>query len=334
MIGTRFGGKNIPEALQQAMMRAAQSNGGKLTIGALRALSPFPENAQKYIDQAVVRVGVQRLAIAADIMRRSPTPLPDALSFTEVQWEQINKSGGAQRTMQPGARGENQLQDRRQKRIPVYCTTDDFNIGIRSFLMSQRVGQPIDVTQVEEATRRVNEAVEDATLNGAIQVDGYSTPGVLNAPNANTYTLPLTWTDPTATANLTIGGKIFVDVEAMITKLQGDLKFGPYGLYVGTAYGNALDGDYKSLGDGTIRDRLLKIPSLQSIVVADQMPATSVVLMQLTSDVADMIVGQTPTVLPWTSPDGLTLYWMVMAILVPRIRDDYDGNSGICIGTV
>jgi hypothetical protein len=43
-------------------------------------------------------------------------------------------------------------------------------------------------------------------------------------------------------------------------------------------------------------------------------------------------MGQAPTVIPWTSADGFTLYWMVMAIVVPRVRSDFDGNSGIVVG--
>ena len=39
--------------------------------------------------------------------------------------------------------------------------------------------------------------------------------------------------------------------------------------------------------------------------------------------------GQPPTVIPWTSLDGFTLYWLVMAIMIQRVRSDYDGNSGI-----
>lgn len=320
-----FGAPGTPAPFAEAMMRGAGSN-GLITIEGLRALSPFEENAQKVIDKVVVEVGVNRLVIAKDIMVRSPFPLANALSIPEVQWEQISKSGGAIRVMNPKARNENQLQDRRPKRIPIYLTTDDFSIGVRSFLMSQRIGTPIDVSQAAQATRRVNEAIEDATINGAMQVDGYTTPGLLNAPNANTYSLTAPWTTAT-------GAQIFTDTEGMITKLQGDFKFGPYGLYVGTAIGNALDADFKANGDLTIKQRLMQIDQLVSIQTADQLPAGTVVMLQLTSDVADMIMGQPPTLLSWVSPDGFTLYWMVMAIQVPRIRDDYDGNSGVCIGT-
>lgn len=326
----RFGSlAGLPAPVQSALMRAAAMNGGHLTVGALRALSPFEENAQRVIDQAVVRVGLNRLVIAQDLLAMNLTyPLTNPLSIMEVQWEQVSKTGGAQRTMTPSARGENQLPQRRPKRVPVYLTTDDFSVGIRTFQMGQRIGTPIDVSLVEEATRRVNEAIEDAVINGAgLSVEGYSTPGLLTAPNANVQSMSVSWTTAT-------GAQVYADVSSMISKLQTDGKYGPYGLYTGTAIGNGLDRDYQAGVQGqTIRKRLLEIPSLVSIKTADQMPATNAVLVQLTTDVIDMITGLAPTVIPWTSIDGFTLYWMVMAIMIPRVRDDYDGNSGIVIGS-
>jgi hypothetical protein len=63
------------------------------------------------------------------------------------------------------------------------------------------------------------------------------------------------------------------------------------------------------------------------------LPANTVVMFQATSDVIDLIIGQAPTIIPWTSPSGFTLYWMVMAIVIPRVRSDYNSASGIVIGT-
>lgn len=324
--------------LQQALLRAAEKT-GELSIASLRSLSPLSDKAQVLIDKAVLEVGLQRLVVTADIMANGLTmPLADPLSVTQIEWEAISKTGGAQRTMSPSARGENQLPDRAIHRLPIYCTTDDFNIPIRTLKMSQRVGQPLDTTLVTQATRRVNEAIEDATINGSgLVVGGYTAPGLLNAPNANTYTLSTTWTDPTTLQNFTAGARIFGDLEAMIGKLQADFKYGPYNLYVGTAYGNALDNDYKANGDMTIRQRLMQMSyggRPINIKTADQMPATTIVLMQMTDDVVQIVNGQPPTVIPWTSLDGFTLYWLVLAIMVPRVRSDYDGNSGIVIGTV
>jgi uncharacterized linocin/CFP29 family protein len=248
----------------------------------------------------------------------------------------VSQAGGAQRTMSPSARGENQLPARDVKRIPIYLTTDDFSVGIRTLQMSQRIGAPIDTSMVQQATRRVNEAIEDAMINGAgIQSDGYTTPGILNAPDANPYiyqngAVGMAWTNASKT-----GQNILDDVMDMIEAAQADKKYGPYTLYVNTAYGNVLNQDFKANGSLTILQRLLELRvggSTFNVISADKIPADYVALVQKTSDVVDIVMGQAPTVIPWTSADGFTLYWMVMAIVVPRVRSDFDGNSGIVVG--
>lgn len=325
-----------------------------LSIAELRAASPLEENAQRVVDHAVVEVGLERLQFAADIMAAGLTfPVTDPLSIMEIQWEQISKTGGAQRTMSPSARGENQLPARRIKRVPVYLTTDDFFIGIRTLKASERIGQPLDTTLVKQATRRVNESIEDASINGpGISIGlGDTTPsltyGLLTAPNANTYALTVDWTANNIVG--TTGPAMLNDVINMITLLQADFKFGPYTLYVGTKVGNVLEGDFKVNTTDTIRERLERIQAggnageggtqnaTLRIRVADRMPGAStgqqVALIQMTDDVVDMVTGQSPTVIPWTSNDGFTLFWLVMAIMIPRFKDDYDGNSGVCIGS-
>ena len=307
---------------------------------AFRALGPLQDKAQVLIDQAVVEVGLQRLTFAADIMAAGLTyNLTDPLSVAQLEWNAINKIGAAQRTMSPSARGENKMPIVTPNRLPIYLTTDQFEIDIRTLKMSQRVGTPLDTAIVKQCTRAVNEAIEDAAINGATTLDGqplqdagYQAPGLLNAPNAEAETLTAA-----AWSTVPVGATVFAQTKAMIKKLQDNKKYGPYRLYVPTVVGNALDNDYDATSPSqglTIRQRLLKIENLQAIRVADLLPATKVALVQMTSDVIDMVVGQTPTVIPWTSLDGFTIHNLVMAIMIPRVRSDYDGNSGICIGTL
>lgn len=331
-------GAGAPNYIAQLLLRG-------LSIPEMRALSPLEENAQRIVDQAVVEVGVERLQLAADVLAEGLTfPVADPLSVMEVQWESIDKVGGAQRTMAPQARGEYQLPDRKILRVPVYLTTDDFSINIRTLKASQRIGQPIDTTLVKQATRRVNEAIEDAFINGAgLTIGGNDTTvsntyGILTEPNINNTSLSVDWTGPNTVG--TTGPDIVNDILAMIDILQADFKFGPYNLYIGTKAGNLFAGDYKTLGDLTIQQRVEQIQAGGRgirVRIADRMPGSSTgvqsALIQMTDDVVDMVTGQAPTVIPWTSLDGFTLFWLVMAIQIPRVRSDYNGNSGICTGT-
>jgi hypothetical protein len=312
-----------------------------------RTLAPLMDKAQVSIDKAVVEVGLQRLTLVADMIAAGLTyPLSDPLSIAQLEWSTQSKIGAAQRTMSPASRGENKLPIILPFRLPIYLTTDKFEIDIRTLKTSQRVGTPLDVSVVKQCVRAVNEAIEDAAINGATTLDGlalqdsgYTAPGLLSGANQNTQTLTAAaWT------TTPVGTTVFNEVMAMIGKLQADKKFGPYRLYVGTQIGNTMDSDYNTSSPTpvTIRQRLLQIDALQAVKVADLLPAgnnatpsigNKVILMQMTSDVADIVVGQYPTVIPWTSLDGMMIHNLVMAIMVPRVRSDADGNSGICVGT-
>jgi hypothetical protein len=312
-----------------------------------RTLAPLMDKAQVSIDRAVVEVGLQRLTLVADLISAGLTyPLSDPLSVAQLEWSQQSKIGAAQRTMSPAARGENKAPLIAPNRLPIYLTTDQFEIDIRTLKTSQRVGTPLDVAIVKQCVRAVNEAIEDAAINGATTLDGqnlqdsgYTAPGLLNATGVNTQTLTAAaWT------TTPVGTTVFNEVMAMISKLQAKKKFGPYRLYVGTQIGNTMDTDYNTSSPTpvTIRQRLLQIDSLQAVKVADLITSgngaapsigNKVILMQMTSDVCDVVMGQPPTVIPWTSLDGFTIHNIVMAIMVPRVRSDFDGNSGICVGT-
>lgn len=340
---TATGGKS---PIAGAMLRSLAET-GELSVASLRALSPLSERAQIMVDKAVVDVGLQRLSFVADLLAEGLVyPLTDPLSVTQLEWESVNQTGFAQRTMSPSARGEFQMPDRTIHRLPIYLTTDDFSLGIRTLKMSQRVGQPLDTTLIKQATRRVNEALEDAAINGATTLDGqqlvvggYSAPGLLNAPNANTVALSVDWTGTNTVG--TTGPAVVTDILKMVAACQADKKYGPYNLYVGTQAGNLIEGDFKANTTDTIRQRLERIEvggrGLR-IKITDMFPSNvsgvQAALVQMTSDVVELVDGQRPTVIPWTSNDGFTLFWLVMAIMIPRFRSDYDGQSGVCLGSL
>jgi len=349
----RFTGAGCAE-LSDAIARAMSLPGG-LTIENLRgpgfrlmeqnvesdgfrALAPLPENSQRLIDDAVVEVGLERLTLLADVLAAGLTyNLTDPLSVTQIEWLASNKVGNAQRTMSPEVRQENFLPDLLANRLPIYLTTSGFELDIRTLRMSRRVGMPLDTANVKSGTRAVNEALEDAFINGATTLDGqdlavagYKAPGLINAPYAATQALALASWDATP-----VPADILANVMSMMAKLRANKKYGPYTLYLNTEVGAILDNDYVTAApQNTIRERLQKLDGLSGIRTADMMPSNKVALVQMTSDVLDVVVGQRPTVIPWTSLSGMTFHNLIMAIMVPRVKWDYNQKSGICIGTI
>ena len=99
-------------------------------------------------------------------------------------------------------------------------------------------------------------------------------------------------------------------------------------------------GGMNTQGDrhGLPQNQLAWCENLQ-IIVADRMPNTvggptqQIALVQMTNDVIEIVDGQPPTVVPYTSIDNWVFYWTILAIQIPRVRADYNGNSGIVIGS-
>jgi uncharacterized linocin/CFP29 family protein len=343
-----------------AMLRALNEH-GQLSVPALRSLSPLSDKAQVLVDRAVVEVGLERLQFAADVMADGLVyDLPDPLSVTQLEWDQESKAGGAVRTMSPAQRQESQALDRKHQRLPIYLTMEGFTLDIRTLKMSERVGAPLDVSIIKQATRRVNEAIEDAAINGTTTTDGstfqvsgpttstlYTCPGLLNngggLPSGAVVNTAATSTDWSTQGTIgTQGPAMLNDVLAAILSLQQARKYGPYRLVVGTKAGLVLNNDFKTYATETIRERLESIDAgggKLEITIADRMPdggtsgQVQFALVQMTNDVVEMVQGQQPTVIPWTSLDGFTLHWVVMAIMIQRVRCDYNGNFGVYTGT-
>ena len=341
----RFTATNGRSPMAGAILRSLKE-GGEISIPAMRALSPLSDKAQVLVDKAVVDVGLERLQFVQDLMDAGLVyNLPDPFSVTQLEWDQESKAGGAIRVMSPSARGENSLTDRKHLRLPIYFTLDEFSLDIRTLKTSQRVGQPLDVSLIKQKTRRVNESIEDAAINGATTADGqnlfvagYGAPGLINAPNSQAYNLTADWTGTNTIG--TTGPAMVQDVLNMIALEQADKKFGPYNLYLGTKAGLTIQGDFKVNTTDTIRNRIQMIDyggRPVNIRIADRMPQLATggpqcALVQMTEDCVEIVKGQPPTVIPWSSLDGMTLNWLILACMVPRVRSDYDANSGVVLG--
>lgn len=312
-------------------------------VAQFRAAGPLTEDAQEAFDDAVIKVRRERLVLVDDLLSAGLTfNMPQWLSTLELDWEQESEAGRAHFTMSPGSLNENSAVDRNRKTIPIPAVLSPYNFNVRFLMASERNGTSIDTTMAEQCTRRVNVAIEDVAWEGLPSaITGNSIEGVLNATNRNTqtFTSNRAWDDGSHT-----GENILTDTLNMIGKLEDDNFFGPYNMYVPASYFRKLQEDFKSNSDKTILDRLLEHPQINTIKAADRLKNQSslqggsdrsdtVVMINMSSDVMDVIVGQEPTPVSWSDGPGWELFNVILACMVPRLKDTYDNQSGICIGT-
>jgi len=120
----------------------------------------------------------------------------------------------------------------------------------------------------------------------------------------------------------------------MIAKAVIDNHRGPYVIYAAPSWEPFLDADYSNAkGEGSLRDRILKIGKVQDVLIADHMTTKTMLLVQTTNDVVEIVNGIDFVTVEWDSLGGMEKNFKVMAMKVPRVRSDFDGQSGIVLGT-
>ena len=189
---------------------------------------------------------------------------------------------------------------------------------------------PLDTSMAELAARKVAEKVEDILLTGASSYNfgGGKLYGYLDFPHTNSISLTANW-DASGASGTTILDDVLTMKQALIT----DRCYGPYILYVPTAYERVLDDDFKTNSDKTIRQRLLEIGNVEAVKVVDHLTANRPVLVQMSSDVVRLVNAMNITTVQWDSEGGLQTNFKVMAIQVPQIRADQNNRCGVVYGS-
>jgi uncharacterized linocin/CFP29 family protein len=275
-------------------------------------------------DNRVMQVARMRLIGVQDLMSRGLVfPLNDALGITRLEWQRVTGMTPAEVTMSGIPNAENDRMEFDLTGMPIPIIHKDFNLNIRQLAMSRRTGQPIDTMQAALSSRIVTETVESILFKGFTGLGANNAiNGYLTAPNRNTGSVTANW----ATAT---GVQIVGDILAMIQKAYDDHMYGPFVIYIPLNVFTNLGRDYATNYQGSIFDRIRGIPGITDIKASENLTGTSVLLVQMTDDVVDEVIGFEPTLVEWETHGGMVSNFKVMAIMLPRVRSDAETQSGI-----
>lgn len=328
------GGRITPFRSLSSMMRHARRN-GQDPIAVVRANAPLPEDAQTVIDNIILRDALEELTLVDDLREENLIyPLSEWLGVPELYWSAGSEVGTPVRSMSPVTRRENFKPDRTGFRLPIFCTSMEFSVEPREQAVSERVGAPMDTANVEQAIRRENEAIEDSFFYGAdeIVVGGNTVVGVLDAPNRHEHT----YTGSEALTAKT-GEEIVAEAGAMLGLLADDEQNGPINWYVPPAdHLYFATTDYKANSSDTILSRLQSIEAggsrnLRVRKAARLRQTGQSVMIHMSSGVVQVVEGQAPTHLSWEE-GPFDVRHIILACVVPRVRTNYSGQSGIVVG--
>lgn len=208
--------------------------------------------------------------------------------------------------------------------LPLPIVSKRFDISARVLNASRSGSQPLDTRQAAIASRLVSEKIEEVLFTGAstYTFGGGVLYGYMDHINRVTGNLTANWDDS--------GADPVQDVINMKQKSINVKHHGPWILYVPTNFEGPLDEDYvSSYPSKTVRQRILDIGGIEDVKVADKLTADNVLLVEMSEDTVRMIIGLQSTLLQEEANFGMNLKFLVLAIMVPQIFADQDGNCGI-----
>lgn len=307
------------------------NEGGKPRNIVTNAAATLTREAWKQIDEVVVKAARSRLRAVAELRSRGlQYVIPNGMGKTALESSKQSDIGNATSSMDGLAKSERDRPHFDLALIPLPITHYDFHFALRELLASKNGGGALDMAGAELAGRKVAEGVEKLLLGnaadmtfGALTLNGFT-----NFADRNTKTL----TAPTATGWTP---KTFVnEVLDMVQKAYNDKHFGSYALFVAPAWDQYLNRDYSDNYPGiTLRRRVEEISGIDVVATADLLTGNAAILVQLTQDVARMVIGQDVTVVQWETEGGMKINFKVLTIQVPQVRSDFAGNCGIVHGS-
>jgi len=280
-------------------------------------------------DQAIIKEVQQRLVGIADLQSRGLVyNIANGLGKTILTSENINTYLTAELSMDGLSNTKTDRPVYGADYLPLPLIHCDYTINARNLAESRNTGDSIDTTNAQMAARAVAEKMETILFTGtsSYKYGSGTIYGYLDFPYINEVTLDAHWD-----ASGVTGANMLADLLAMKQALITDGFYGPYVVYIPTAYETVLDNDFKSEGTLTIRQRLLQISSITDIKVVDKLTADHVIMVQMTSDVVRLVNGMEITPVEWQEQGGMVLHYKVMGIKVPQIRCTQGQHCGIAV---
>lgn len=320
-----MGGGSGKWAGEQFLRAAAQ--GQNLSPSVLRTLETLRHEEWIEFDRAVVEGAQMRLrAVAALVERGLTRTISNGLGKTILHYQKMSDMDEASVSLDGVTRAMNDGVEFSDGMLPLPITHKDWYLNLRHLTASRSTGESLDTTYARLAGRKCGEMTEYMLLHGGKVFGGVTIYGLLNHPDRNTTSFGTNgnWGQSAKT-----GENIVADVLRGISILEQDRQFGPYGIFVGSDASPKLQEDYKSFSDRTIKDRILSLDNVSFVEVTDQMPSANVVIVQLTPDTVQMIEGEPLQNVQWDVHGGFQINFKAFQILVPLVRSDSEGRSGI-----
>jgi len=316
----------------QSMIREGATTAQRLlssgmNVNSLRTNATLRKDEWKHYDTVAIKSAQRRLVGISDLMSRGLTySLTNGLGTTVLEYEDMSDVNDAQLSLDAVSRGQSDAIEFDINYLPLPIVHADFDISIRKLNASRTTGQPLDTLMVEAKAQKIAEKLESILFTGSssFTFGGGTIYGYTDFPHRNTGSLSANWDDSTAT-----GATILADLVAMKQASISDRHYGPWVLYIPTAYETVLDEDYVSGYPKTIRQRLLEVGGITDIKVVDLLTANNVLLVEMDKQTVRLVEGLPLTTVEWQTQGNMVFNFKLMTISVPQLRADQSNRCGI-----
>jgi uncharacterized linocin/CFP29 family protein len=288
----------------------------------LAANATLRKDEWEQIDGRVNDVMRERLTIADDLRARGLVTNVSLGTILRVT-ERLSDFDPAELSFDGDTAPQKDRADFKRDVIPVPVISKDFAVNWRQLEASRRRGDPLDVTNAALAARKVRDKLQDLIVNGytggpganpANGTDGQSIPGLLSHANRMTSAIG-DWTLDPAT------NPCIANVKTALGVAYGQNFFGPFIMYVPKNFWAALQQDYNNAkGEKTFIERIKAFEDIEDVRPLDTLPASNVVLVQMTEDVIELTEAQIVTTVQWEK-NPFVMNFRVLTVAGPHIKN-------------
>lgn len=284
-----------------------------------------------HLDSAIIRAAKPRLRFVGDLRSRGLTyTIPNGFGKTVLQHESMTDISDAEIAMDPYKETGSDRPSFDLTNLPLPIIHKDFWFTTRQIAVSRNGGSPLDTTMAELSARRVAEMAEKLALGtaGSYKYGGGYVYGLTNFPSNMTKSMTNPATDVDWVPSVTLD-----EVLAMKEQSQLAYHYGPWVIYTSPQWDKYLDGDYSAAkGQNTLRQRIKMIDGIEDVRTLDYLSGYKMIMVQQSSDVIREVIGMDMMTVQW-EPTPFRVNFKVLCIMVPQLRVDSNGRTGIVAGT-
>lgn len=278
------------------------------------------------LEDGILAVKEDRLVGIQDLIQNNMTQsLNNPMATPQLTHQKGNVDFDATMSMDGVTRGQNNRPSFEYESIPIPLLHVDFDINQRDLLVSRKQGNGIDVLDAQEATRTINEKLEDMLFSTSFdwsyaggKLQSYTT---FDDRVTGSFT---SWITSSKTPT-----QVVDDVRSMKQDMRDNKCYGNMILYLPAEYETVLDGDYDNTRGNTVRQRIEDIGGIDKVQIADKLASGNMLLIEKNKENIHLIQGMDMQTIEWSEQAGMMNKFKVITIQVPRLRSDVNGRIGI-----